>query len=167
MLIRAAEHCTKSPRPGLLSSIGASRARELPGLFGARGVDGRGALPMPEFIFVCGSAEALTSVERETVSPLARASNISIDEDYGLGEEHRLVGNVEAIGATVLICWPLSAIPLIARLVLRNEAFSVGWPEGRFDLIWSFVWDSDRGAYRFGERIQRISSDSGADPGTG
>jgi hypothetical protein len=57
----------------------------------------------------------------------------------------------------VLICWEHKHIPAIGTVLPTMPGTQLpGWPDDRFDMIWSFGWQSASAAYEFSQIPQRL-----------
>jgi hypothetical protein len=81
----------------------------------------------------------------ETISLVAEKLGVTINNDYGLGEEPQLVSALTSTAGPILVCWEHDHIPTLA-----DDLWSVTltapqtWPSDRFDVVWVFVRRSGR-----------------------
>ena len=71
---------------------------------------------------------------QETVTPLARKLNLTVNIPHCVGEEAQLVAQIRAGNGVVLISWEHNHIPLIAQPLCPSAP--ANWPEHRFDVVW-------------------------------
>lgn len=128
MLIRHGEDIGQ--RDFHLNSRGYQRAAALPKLFGTR-------LPKPQVI-IASRASKGSNRPVETVEPLAKALNLSIDTRF---RDHdfraladRLLSDERYDGKVVLVCWHHGSIPKLARALGVPDPPK--WPDGQFDHVW-------------------------------
>lgn len=153
MIIRHGEKPDKSsPLPGVdingnpadsssLTEVGWNRARALAGVFDPPGATLRAGLARPKAIYAAGATEGGSGERaRETVTPLAQHLGITVDADFGKGDEQALADQITSQPGPTLISWQHSEIPAIA------EAFGnvtptppSTWPDDRFDVIWTLT----------------------------
>jgi hypothetical protein len=125
-----------------LSPIGFRRAQLLPSLFLPQpGSTKHPRLPRPDALFA--TAPSKGSVRPiETITPLAQALHLRINEDFSDDDAYPLAKQVlsgKYAGKVVLIAWHHGEIPHLA------EAFGVHgaphhWDETVFDQIWMLEW---------------------------
>jgi hypothetical protein len=153
MIIRHGEKPDKSsPLPGVdingnpadsssLTEVGWNRARALVGVFDPQGGTLRAGLARPKAIYAAGATEGGSGERaRETVTPLAQHMGLTVDADFGKGDEQALADQITSQPGPTLISWQHSEIPAIA------EAFGnvtptppSTWPDDRFDVIWKLT----------------------------
>lgn len=114
-----------------LNPRGYARAAALPTLFPSR-------FPIPDFLFAARQSKH-SNRPVETITPLARALGLKIDntypnEDFG-GLARRVLKQPVYGGKIVLICWHHENIPALARALGVTNA-PAHWPEKRFDQVW-------------------------------
>lgn len=128
MLIRHGEDIGQ--RDFHLSPRGYQRAAALSKLFGSR-------LPKPQVI-IASRATKGSNRPVETVEPLAKALNLSIDtrfrdDDYRALAD-RLLSDERYDGKVVLVCWHHGSLPKLAKALGVSDAPK--WPDGQFDHVW-------------------------------
>lgn len=153
MIIRHGEKPDKtSPLPGVdvngnpadsssLTQVGWNRARNLIGVFDPPGGIPRAGIARPKTIYAAGATEGGSGERaRETVTPLAQHLGITVDADFGKGDEQALADQITSQPGPTLISWQHTEIPTIA------EAFGdvtptppSTWPSDRFDVIWTLT----------------------------
>ncbi|HEX4110012.1 MAG TPA: hypothetical protein VHX88_17890 [Solirubrobacteraceae bacterium] len=93
--------------------------------------------------------------EIETISFLAARTGLTINTDFGVGDEPQLVAALPSAGSPILICREHDHIPTIAdALGSVSPAVPQTWPDDRFDVVWVFVRTQSRGttpSYRFSQ----------------
>lgn len=132
------------------SYLGLERARYISTLFGSR-------WPDPSYIFAASAWKAFyneTSLEIETVLPVAAKANITIDSSYSydqskLFSKHLLfmLGNGSICDKVVLISWKQRYIPRLAAVLgcgTKNGCPSI-YPNDSFDQAWilTFVYENE------------------------
>jgi hypothetical protein len=133
---------------GSLTQVGWDRARALVEVFAPSGGRFRPGLERPALIYAAGANEGGSGERaRETVMPLAQRLGVTVNTEFGKGEEHALAARIVTQPRPTLICWQHGEIPAIA------EAFGsltpsppAAWPSRRFDVIWTLTargggWD--------------------------
>jgi hypothetical protein len=123
------------------------------------------ALATPRFVFASrldkhhGSARP-----QQTVAPLVDrlGKAVSVNFDFGIGEEIDLAARAMACDGTVLISWAHGEIPAIVQgLSLSKKAAAAVpsvWPDARFDLVWVFDFNPASQDYRFSQQPQLLLS---------
>lgn len=109
------------------------------------------AIAIPERLFAC-DARGESLRPQETLRPLARQLDLSIDLSCTVDGEAALAEILEALDTVVLVAWEHKHIPLIAKRILPTTPTS--WPNERFDVIW--VLDGDNGNFSFTEVNQSL-----------
>jgi hypothetical protein len=149
---------TGKPDPSSLTPVGWDRARRLVDIFGGAQGSARPGLARPRALYAAvGSDEPADATRtRETVEPLADRLGLQIDTSFGTGDEGKLVDYVTAAPGPTLICWHHDEIITIA------EAFGSvtptpprGWPDDRFDLVWTFTKSAGEG-WRFDQIPEHV-----------
>jgi hypothetical protein len=96
----------------------------------------------------------------QTILPLSQLITIAVENPYAEGSEQQLGEMVAAVRSGVtLICWEHTAIPTIANNILpiaAGTAIPQTWPGDRFDVVWSFTFDTDAGTYEFAQIPQML-----------
>jgi hypothetical protein len=117
-----------------LSSAGAQRAELLPQAFSSGSTP---ELPTPQVIFAAAeSAHSNRSVQ--TVTPLARALNVPVNDRFSNGDYAALAKDLlsgEYAGKVVLIAWHRGKIPQLATALGATPPYDP-WPVQQFDRIW-------------------------------
>ncbi len=129
---------TKSPD---LTETGFARARALPTLFIPVPGTGPAKFPKPDAIFASAPSKH-SNRPVETVTPLAQALHLRIQDDYAdleTGPLARKVLSGAYAGKVVVIAWHHGELPHLA------EAFGVQdvphhWDPDVFDRIWEIRW---------------------------
>ena len=128
-----------------MTAIGWDRAHRLVDLLDPAPGQARPGLARPTAIYAAGANDDGEGTRtRETVTPLADKLHITVNTDYGKGDEDKLVQHVLAQPGPTLISWQHGEIPAIA------EAFPgvtptppSEWPDDRFDVVWTFTKTAD------------------------
>ncbi len=168
MLIRHAEKPEDTPPPfGVdengtenkeeLSARGWQRAGALTCLFGSKNIGFRyPELASPQTIFATSAVHHNHSLRpQHTVAPLAALLGFAVITEYPEENEAELVEAATKAPGPVLIVWHHGNIPVIADLILGNEATCPQhWPEDRFDMIW--VFDRTSKGWHFLQVPQRL-----------
>jgi hypothetical protein len=147
LVIRHAEKSGSKFDPHI-NPRGLQRAAALPNLFPEK-------FATPQFIFASRPAPH-SNRPVETVTPLARALNLTIDtrftdEDYP-GLAQFVVTNPVHAGKIVLICWHHDRIPaLTARLGVTHPP---SWPAAQFDRVWKIEYLD--GGFQFANLPQKL-----------
>jgi hypothetical protein len=120
-----------------LTPLGWQRAGALVAFFSE---PSRHAIATPHTIYACAADTNSVTEDgkslrpQQTVTPLARRLNITIDATYALGEEDALVKQIATQPGVVLVAWEHKHIPIIAA-ALHADA-PAQWPGDRFDVVW-------------------------------
>ena len=128
-----------------LTEAGWERAHRLVDLFDPAQGTPRSGLARPTAIYAAGANDDGEGQRtRETVAPLADKLGISVNTDFGKGDEEKLVEQVTAQPGPTLICWQHGELPAIA------DAFPgvtptppSDWPDDRFDVVWILTRTAD------------------------
>jgi len=148
-------HAEKPASGSELSEQGFKRAEALVWFFRAEpAVTGYGA---PAAIYAAAPKHEDSSVRSiQTVTPLARALNITINSAFTRGQAHKLavsiMENPAYEGRMVLICWQHEAITNVVReLAEYNTPGQAAqgllpgpWPAGTFDRAWLLNFSNGR-----------------------
>ena len=136
-----------SPDAASLSVRGWQRAGALGMLFAPELIEACGAvLATPTAIFATAMTPAKQSLRpQQTVQPLAEKLGISIDTQFGDGDEAALVAAANDAAGVALISWRREKIPVLAQQILGQGAAAPRyWPEERFDMVWVFLKSQDQ-----------------------
>ena len=128
-----------------LTETGWERANRLADLFDPVPGPPRPGLATPKAIYAAGANDDGEGLRpRETVMPLVARLGLTMNTDYGAGDEKKLVATVITQPGPTLISWQHGEIPDIAK------AFPSGtpkppsdWPDDRFDIVWTFTKTAD------------------------
>lgn len=128
-----------------LTAVGWERADLLADLFDPTPGLPRPGLARPTAIYAAGEDNAGEGKRpRETVAPLARKLALTVNTDYGKGDEKELVNTVITQPGPTLICWQHGEIPVIAAAFPDvTPTPPKHWPDDRFDVIWTFTKTAD------------------------
>jgi broad specificity phosphatase PhoE len=128
-----------------LTAVGWQRAEALADLFDPTSGPLRPGLARPTAIYASGANDDGEGKRpRETVAPLAQRLGITVNTDYGKGDEKALVENATGRPGPVLICWQHGELPDIAAAFPGvTPAPPTDWPGDRFDVIWTFTRTAD------------------------
>ena len=139
------------PDDSSLTSVGWQRAGLLADLFDPTSGPLRAGLARPVAIYAAGANDDGEGKRpRETVAPLAQKLGITVNTDYGKGDESKLVNTVTTLPGPTLICWQHGEIPTIAAAFPNvTPAPPKDWPGSRFDVIWTFTKTAD--GWRFAQ----------------
>lgn len=128
-----------------LSSTGAQRAELLPQAFSGA----RPELPTPQVIFAAAeSAHSNRSVQ--TVTPLAQALHLSVDDRFNNGDYAALAKELlsgEYAGKVILIAWHRGKIPELATALGATPPYNP-WPTEQFDRIWRIDYVNGKATLR-------------------
>ena len=129
------------PDDNSLTGVGWDRAHRLVDLLAPAQGPPRSGLARPTAIYAAGANDNGEGERtRETVQPLAHDLGITVNTDFGKGEEKALVKNVTARPATTLISWQHGEIPaLVAAFPSVTPAPPAQWPADRFDVVWTLT----------------------------
>ena len=97
-------------------------------------------------MMIDGEDEAKSLRAEQTVTPLARALSLKVQQQYLVGQEDLLVQAIERESGVVLVAWEHKHIPFIAQKL--TAAAPDSWPgKDVFDLVW--VFEASNGGYSF------------------
>ena len=163
MLIRHAEKPTVPPPHGVdengtsdknsLIVRGWQRAGALVPFFRTPWVDG---ISTPTAIYAAGTSDKPVMVDgddvgkslraEQTVTPLAQALSLNVQQHYLVGQEDLLVQSIQSESGVVLVAWEHKHLPLIAQRL--SAAAPNKWPgKDVFDLVW--VFKASNSGYNF------------------
>jgi broad specificity phosphatase PhoE len=134
-----------------LTATGWQRAKQLVDLFDpASGTPQRG-LATPVVIYAAGANDDGEGTRtRETVTPLADRLGLTVNTDFGKGEEKDLIKHLIAQPGPALISWQHEEIPSMANAFPSvTPSPPSDWPDDRFDVIWVFTKTGD--GWRFSQ----------------
>lgn len=142
---------------GSLTPTGWQRADRLADLFDpAGGAPLRPGLSRPVAIYAAqarGDADGART--RETVAPLAQRLGVTVNTDYGEGQEKALVQHVIGQPGPTLISWQHQGIPDIAKAFPSTTPTPpTDWPDDRFDVIWIFT--KVAGGWQFTQQPEQV-----------
>jgi hypothetical protein len=128
-----------------LTGVGWNRAHRLVDLLAPAQGAPRPGLARPTAIYAAGANDNGDGERtRETVQPLAHDLGITVDTDFGKGDEKALVTNVTARPGTTLISWQHGEIPaIVAAFPSVTPAPPAQWPDDRFDVVWTLTRTAD------------------------
>jgi broad specificity phosphatase PhoE len=128
-----------------LTETGWERANRLVDLFDPVPGPPRPGLATPKAIYAAGANDDGEGLRpRETVMPLAARLGITLDTDFGAGDEKKLVEQVITQPGPVLISWQHGGIPDIAKAFPSvTPKPPSDWPSSRFDVVWTFTRTTD------------------------
>lgn len=147
-----------------LTVRGWQRAGALVGLFAPHDArSARTGINRPAAIFAAGAEKAGKSRRSvQTVSPLAAALGLTIDDTLKATEEDRLAASILRLDGPVLVAWEHDAIARIVEVVTEGAATAPQWPDDRFDLV--FVLDRDARRWQFTQVTQRLLAGDSGEP---
>jgi broad specificity phosphatase PhoE len=128
-----------------LTAAGWQRAEKLADLLDPASGQPPAGLARPAAIYAAGANDDGEGKRpRETVAPLAQRLGITQNNDYGKGDEEKLVDAVIAEPGPTLICWQHGELPDIAAAFPDvTPKPPKDWPDDRFDVIWTFTKTAD------------------------
>jgi broad specificity phosphatase PhoE len=128
-----------------LTEVGWNRAHRLVDLFAPAQGSPRPGLARPTAIYAAGAnGNGEGQRTRETVQPLADDLGITVNTDFGNGDEKALVTDVTARPGTTLISWQHGEIPaIVAAFPSVTPAPPAQWPDDRFDVVWTLTKTAD------------------------
>jgi hypothetical protein len=158
LLIRHAEKPPDEAMSVDLSSVGKKRAEALPDLFKESNSRPK-PFSTPDFIFATRNTKH-SHRPLETVTPLARKLNLTVNTDYADDEFAKLADHVlknpKYANKTVLICWHHGTLPQLARKLRAADA-----PDrikgSVFDRIWQIDYPGQKAT--FSDLPQRLLPD--------
>jgi hypothetical protein len=124
-----------------LTAAGWERARSLVDVFAPEEGPPRAGLTKPTAIFASGSnSDGEGARTRETIAPLAEHLGVTVNTDFGKGDESAMVAKVLAQPGPTLICWQHGEIPAIAdSFKTVSPTPPSTWPDDRYDVIWTLT----------------------------
>ena len=129
-----------------LTQAGYARARNLVKVFDPPAPGSpRPGLARPAAIYAASATDAGEGLRtRETVAPLAQQLGITVNTEFGKGDETAMVDDVISGPGPTLICWQHGEIPDIADAFENvTPTPPSSWPDDRFDVIWVFTKTAD------------------------
>ena len=128
-----------------LTETGWERANRLADLFDPDSGPPRPGLATPKTIYAAGANDEGEGLRpRETVMPLVARLGLTMNTDYGAGDEKKLVKQVITLPGPTLISWQHGGIPDIANAFPSvTPKPPSDWPDDRFDLVWTFTRTAD------------------------
>jgi hypothetical protein len=125
---------------------GQKRAEALPRLF-VKGPDRPDPFPTPDFLFATRKSSN-SNRPVETLTPLAKALNLEINDRFKDGEYDKLAAELltdpRYAGKTVLVCWHHGKIPELARS-LKAQDVPQEWKDRVFDRVWVITYKDGKG----------------------
>jgi len=91
----------------------------------------------------------------QTVTPLADRLQLTINEQFSVGDETALVNDIRGASGVVLVAWEHKHIPIIGAQLFAGVPAT--WPGDRFDIVWIFNQAAD-GSYAFTQVPQQLLS---------
>jgi broad specificity phosphatase PhoE len=128
-----------------LTQVGWKRADRLADLFDPSSGPPRPGLATPKAIYAAGANDDGEGLRpRETVTPLTARLGLTMNTEYGAGDEKKLVEQVITQPGPTLISWQHGGIPDIAKAFPSvTPKPPSDWPDDRFDLVWTFARTAD------------------------
>jgi hypothetical protein len=128
--------------------LGWQRAGALVPLFApARGPLQSDELATPQFLF---ASDDSSQRPKDTITPLAQRLSLTINLNFGTGQESSLAAAAKTANGVVLIAWQHEDIPAIGNAITGdNTTVPQKWPGTRFDIVWVFDFDSHKQKYKF------------------
>jgi hypothetical protein len=166
--------------PASMTAEGWKRARLLVSLFDPKDSRFRPGLARPTALFAGKIDDDRGKRPMETITPLAKALHLSIDQSYsgskiitqvspkpvaggfalaiGYGESRipELVRAIKTTGGSVLAAWRRGDLPTIGGLIAPSAAVPGHWPGQRYDVVWVFDLNDDNTTYRFSQVPQLL-----------
>jgi hypothetical protein len=141
-------HGEKPKNGNQLSPRGFQRAQALVGFFEHNSAVTQYGTPVAIYAMEQNPNNDDDSVRAaETVTPLAQALGLQINESYPKDDYQPLVQEIMAApayaGRMVLICWEHSVIPMIAQAFGATQA-PAEWPKAEFDRAWIIDFSGNR-----------------------
>ena len=95
------------------------------------------------------------------MAPLADELGITVNTDFGKGDEEELVKHVLAQPGPTLISWQHGEIPAIAdAFPAVTPTPPVEWPDDRFDVVW--MADETPDGWHFAQKTELVLPDDQA-----
>jgi broad specificity phosphatase PhoE len=128
-----------------LTEVGWERANRLADLFDPASGPPRPGLAIPKAIYAAGANDDGEGLRpRETVMPLVARLGLTMNTDYGAGDEKKLVEQVITEPGPTLISWQHGGITDIAKAFPSvTPTPPSDWPDDRFDIVWTFTRTAD------------------------
>jgi broad specificity phosphatase PhoE len=133
------------PDDSSLTAVGWQRADHLPDLFDPTSGGLRPGLARPAAIYAAGANDDGEGQRtRETVAPLADRLGITVNTEFGKGDEKKLAEQVSTQPGPTLISWQHEGIPDIAKAFPHvTPDPPADWPDETYDVIWTFTRTAD------------------------
>lgn len=104
-------------------------------------------------LLIDGEDEAKSLRAEQTVTPLAQALSLKVQNQYLVGQEDLLVQSIGRETGVVLVAWEHKHIPIIAQTL--SAAAPDNWPgKDVFDIVW--VFEASNGRYSFVSIAQNL-----------
>lgn len=128
-----------------LTAVGWKRADRLADLFDPTSGQLRPGLARPAAIYAAGANDDGEGQRtREIVAPLAARLGITVNADFGKGDEKKLVELVITQPGPPLISWQHEGLPDIAKTFPHvTPDPPSNWPDDRYNVIWTFTKTAD------------------------
>ncbi len=179
MIIRHAEKPDGSGTPYGITSDGEqddkslivrgwTRAGALVELFDPRDAEAepsatRAGIARPATIFAADPGKHGSKRPLETVTPLAQALGLRVDQRFSKGQEQDLVAALAGAQGPVLIGWEHESIEaIIDQMGTITPAPPKDWPGDRFDMV--YVFDRDGAGWNFTQVPQMLLSGDSTTP---
>lgn len=121
----------------------------------------RWGVPVPRMIYASSPRGDVGFRAEQTVAPLAKRLNLTVDTSFRRGDEAGLAAELVAGRGTRLVSWEHHAIPaIVAGLGTVTPSPASTWAD-RYDLIWVFTKVSGA-AWRFRVIPQHLLGDDSA-----
>jgi hypothetical protein len=122
-----------------------------------------GNLPVPDRIYASAFRQGGGHSRRpeQTVLPLARKLGCVVDLTWALHQEAVFGAALAAQAGTALVCWQHQGLAELARAIAAPQRLlelpaDWGWPQDRYDVIWSLRRHAPGEAWHFTQYCQAL-----------
>ena len=92
---------------------------------------------------------------KQTLTPIAQALGVSIDDSCAKGKEVGLANAIMPKTGIVLVAWERQKIPAIVQAIVGDTTSAPqAWPHDRFDVVWILDWQDS--GWKFDEAPQLL-----------
>lgn len=174
MLIRHAEKPTNSANGITAAGVqnseelivqGWQRSGALVRFFDPRSSVIASGISKPDQIYAAKPNDNSQSLRSEhTVLALAQTMQLSIQAQYGQGDETALAQKLVTLSGHTLVAWHHEDIPTIVNNITGNQTTCPqSWPDDRFDMVWVLEGSSSHG-WSFSQAPQMLLPGDSTDP---
>ena len=90
----------------------------------------------------------------QTLDPLSRSMGLRVADEFGKGQEKKLVAAISKHSGVVMIAWAHEDIGAIVAAIRPVGPQPPEWPDARFDLVW--IFDKSPRGWTFSQTPQQL-----------